>query len=221
MMEKYEPYEVYKNISSYLKIRNLKTNEKFDVSSDDFINTFEHIGFYKIDAISERAKSTGRAVLILIVYSESNYIARGASFRDLIATKKWDEAIIIVPRMFFAKKNMLDQARDLYMNAKDHRGFLGVYPYGIFSLVVPDHEGVPKHTVMSSEEANAFLAQDKVRREDLPCISVSDPAVVWIGGRPGQLIKIIRDSEIAGPAMSVRYVVDAVDMGADIYRGQL
>ncbi|RLI08227.1 DNA-directed RNA polymerase subunit H [Candidatus Bathyarchaeota archaeon] len=70
------------------------------------------------------------------------------------------------------------------------------------------HEMVPEHRILSPEEARAVLEKYRVKPYQLPWIRASDPAVIAIGARPGDIIEIRRKSETAGEAIFYRYVVD-------------
>ena len=70
------------------------------------------------------------------------------------------------------------------------------------------HELVPKHILLSKEEAEKLLNELNIYPEQLPWIKKSDPAAVAIGAKPGDIIKIIRKSSTAGEVVIYRYVVD-------------
>lgn len=84
--------------------------------------------------------------------------------------------------------------------------FRGAYPYHRFSLVVPEHQSVPAHIVMTAEWATALLALYRLDRSSLPVLRAADPAAVWVGARPGQMVMIVRDSKTAGVAVGWRRV---------------
>ncbi|MFQ6072678.1 MAG: DNA-directed RNA polymerase subunit H [Methanosarcinales archaeon] len=74
-----------------------------------------------------------------------------------------------------------------------------------FSLL--DHEMVPYHVVLSEEEAISVLKKYNIEKEDLPKIRASDPVVLEIGAKIGDIVKIIRKSETAGEAEYYRLVI--------------
>lgn len=73
---------------------------------------------------------------------------------------------------------------------------------------VPDHVYVPKHEIMSKEEAEEVLKKYNCQPTELPLILVSDPAIVGLGVKPGDMIRISRDSSTAGNVNYYRYVVE-------------
>ncbi|MCD6592184.1 MAG: DNA-directed RNA polymerase subunit H [Thaumarchaeota archaeon] len=72
-----------------------------------------------------------------------------------------------------------------------------------------EHFLVPKHRILSPEEAKQVLERYKVKPHQLPYILASDPVVKAIGAKPGDIIEIIRDSPTAGKAVYYRLVVSS------------
>ncbi|MDI9646215.1 MAG: DNA-directed RNA polymerase subunit H [Archaeoglobales archaeon] len=70
-----------------------------------------------------------------------------------------------------------------------------------------DHILVPKHEILSKEEAEELLKILGISKEQLPKIKASDPIVVEIGAKPGDIIKITRKSLTAGKSVFYRLVV--------------
>jgi DNA-directed RNA polymerase subunit H len=71
-----------------------------------------------------------------------------------------------------------------------------------------NHKLVPKHEILKPEEREQLLAQYKVKPYQLPQIKASDPAVKAIGAKPGDILRIIRESPTAGENFAYRYVVE-------------
>jgi len=70
-----------------------------------------------------------------------------------------------------------------------------------------DHVLVPKHILLTKEEAKRVLKELGVEPWQLPWIRASDPAAKALGAKPGDIIKIIRKSKLAGHSIAYRYVV--------------
>lgn len=69
------------------------------------------------------------------------------------------------------------------------------------------HELVPKHEVLSKEEKEKLLNNLKITPEQLPKILDTDPVVVEIGAKVGDILRITRKSETAGESIYYRLVV--------------
>lgn len=75
-------------------------------------------------------------------------------------------------------------------------------PFNIFK-----HELVPKHEILPPKEAKELLEEYHIEPHQLPRIKSSDVAVIAIGAKPGDIIKITRKSPTAGEHVAYRLVV--------------
>ena len=76
------------------------------------------------------------------------------------------------------------------------------------AVLVPEHILVPKHEIMTIKDAEEVLKTYNCRTTDLPLIFVNDPAIIGLGVKPGDMIKITRKSATAGESFYYRYVVE-------------
>ncbi len=72
---------------------------------------------------------------------------------------------------------------------------------------VREHVLVPKHEVLTQEQARKLLEKYKVLPHQLPAIKVTDPAAKAIGAKVGDILKITRISPTAGKAVVYRQVI--------------
>ena len=75
-------------------------------------------------------------------------------------------------------------------------------------VLVPDHVYVPKHEIMVKKEAQKVLDEFNCTPTELPLIFVTDPAILGLGVKPGDMIKVTRKSGTAGESIYYRYVVE-------------
>ena len=75
-------------------------------------------------------------------------------------------------------------------------------------VLVPDHIYVPKHEIISKQEGQEILKKYNCKPTELPLIMVNDPAILGLGVKPGDVIKITRTSSTAGISLYYRYVVE-------------
>jgi DNA-directed RNA polymerase subunit H len=68
---------------------------------------------------------------------------------------------------------------------------------------------IPKHELLTNEEATQVLARNNASPAQFPYILSTDPIAKEVGARPGNLVRITRRSETAGTSTYYRYVVES------------
>lgn len=72
---------------------------------------------------------------------------------------------------------------------------------------ITNHKLVPYHEIISEEEKEKLFEKYDIKPEHLPKILDDDPVATAIGAKPGQIIKIERESQTANKAVVYRLVV--------------
>jgi DNA-directed RNA polymerase subunit H (RpoH/RPB5) len=73
---------------------------------------------------------------------------------------------------------------------------------------IVDNNLVPKHIILSDDEANNILKEYKINKENLPRILSGDRIAKYYNVKPGQIVKIIRPSITAGNEIVYRICVN-------------
>jgi DNA-directed RNA polymerase subunit H (RpoH/RPB5) len=76
------------------------------------------------------------------------------------------------------------------------------------SFNIFEHVLVPKHEIVGADEREKLLNEYRVQPYQLPRLKASDPAAKVIDAKPGDIVRITRDSPTAGKYTSYRYVVE-------------
>jgi len=76
------------------------------------------------------------------------------------------------------------------------------------TIDVSSHVLVPKHVLLTKEEAQEVLERYRIKPYQLPYIKRSDPAIRDIKAQAGDIIKVIRRSATAGDAIAYRFVIE-------------
>jgi len=74
---------------------------------------------------------------------------------------------------------------------------------------IMNHKLVPIHMIISEKERAELLNKYNIEASELPKILDTDPVSIYIGAKPGQILKIIRQSDTAKEAVSYRLVVES------------
>ena len=76
------------------------------------------------------------------------------------------------------------------------------------SFDIMSHELVPEHRILSEKEKRELLKRYRIKISQLPQIKVTDPVVVALGAKPGDILEIKRKSPTAGYYYYYRLVVE-------------
>ena len=73
---------------------------------------------------------------------------------------------------------------------------------------IQDHMLVPTHEIMTEEEIADEFSDVEYDFKDLPKIKSHDPVVKAIAAKPGDVLRITRESQTAGVFITYRIVED-------------
>jgi DNA-directed RNA polymerase subunit H len=76
-------------------------------------------------------------------------------------------------------------------------------------LNIADHRLVPKHVKLDEKETEKVLEKYNIAKKQLPQISKADPAIKEFEPKPGDVIRIERDSPTVGKVYFYRVVANA------------
>ena len=74
-------------------------------------------------------------------------------------------------------------------------------------MTTEKHNLVPKHELLTAEQKNEILKELNVSTKDLPKIHSTDASIVEFNAKPGDIIKITRESPSAKEAIYYRAVI--------------
>lgn len=219
--QNYQPGIIIKNlIEEFLPFRKItKTESEKKYTNDEIISSMEHYGFVRIDAECDPRGSRNK-VVIIIINVNSKLSQHGADLRKFVENiesesvfkeKKINELIFVVDESFTDKKNLVEIVYKLRSgpNVYDPNGdhpYINVIPFYVFSYSLPKSNVVPEHILLHNDELEKILESEHISYNDLPIIHAHDPAVIWIGGRIGQVVKINRISHTSGVSVFFRRI---------------
>jgi len=74
---------------------------------------------------------------------------------------------------------------------------------------IMSHILVPLHTILSEKEAKEILEKYQTTQDHLPKLLHTDPAAIAIDAKPGDIVKIVRNSITAQEAIVYRLVIES------------
>lgn len=206
-MYKYVPGEVYNNLREFITYRGIRTDYKF-LPIDKFSDTLNTYEYVRIEGDRTDSRGVNTAVTIFLIMPKSRYALRAPDFKKLFNTltknrlENGEVLFISEEELTNHIKKQIDELR-----TENKTLYIENYTYDKFVIVVPKHVSVPKHIIADRAEIDQWCDDYGTSRSELPKIFASDPPVVWLGAKPGDVIKIYRNSESAGHAVAMRQVI--------------
>jgi DNA-directed RNA polymerase subunit H (RpoH/RPB5) len=74
------------------------------------------------------------------------------------------------------------------------------------SINILEHDLVPKFKILSKEEKKQLLERFKTRDDKLPKVLESDPVVKKLNAKVGDVLEIVRSSDVSGESVYYRIV---------------
>ena len=71
---------------------------------------------------------------------------------------------------------------------------------------ITKHELVPKHIILTDKEREELFKKYGISFKQLPRMSLTDPVIKILDGKPGNVVKIIRKSSTAGETVYYRVI---------------
>jgi DNA-directed RNA polymerase subunit H len=178
--------------------------------NDMALNLIKNNGYIQITAENSVPRGSRNIVYILILSNDDNGdIKKNKILKKNIDTiDKYDvldELIIITDEIQFGKKSFIDCIISLKQNESKNTAIYNAYPSKFFRCDIPNIVNIYSHRIISDEEIIKELSSEYISIANIPTIYTYDPIIVWIGGRPGNVIEIIRNSQTIESAY-YRYV---------------
>lgn len=211
MTERYIPHMIYKNIPEFLKYRKVVIDPKYEfMPEDELIKHLRHYEYVKISGTRTDKHGT-RPFFIILIAPGSKYAINTPQFKKIFGTIKDTDLDSKAEIVIISEQPLTNFIKHQIRTEKtEHPGiYIENYEYKMFAIVIPNHIMVPKHIIMEDAEVAEFCANFHTQPSRMDKILVTDPPVVWLGARPGDVIKVIRDSEITGTSIGYRVVVRA------------
>lgn len=178
-------------------------SKKIGDFNDMIINNIKNAGFVQINALREIPRGARNLVVFLILSDDEEKKKKNKNIKKIIDTyaldkdNNLDEFIIITEKSEFLKSTFIKLMVELKSN-EGFRDFSGekaiynAYPYHNFLVDIPNHISVPNHRIMEEQEIQDNLFSEYIKKTDIYTIYEYDPPIVWLGGRDGQVVEVIR-----------------------------
>lgn len=187
-----ETYKVYNTILEMLHDRGYKIDKIRDVSYDEFMIMYEENNY---DILDDEKK------INVVFFKETKTFAK-KDLESITQHSKLEYGEDIKIIIILKEKTKLiskELSNDLYKNVQ-----LFLFKDLIFNKT--KHSIVPKHILLSDDEAKSILNKYACTKNQLPKILSTDPIAQYYDMKPGNIVKIIRQSTASGDYISYRLV---------------
>lgn len=166
----------------------------------------------------------GEAIAVIVVSEDSEFLTKAGEFRKLLTyfnkrkqslVKDSDDApitnLIFISDVGFknAIQNQFNSIiSEYYPDFTSLKIHVEDLKYSHFKIDVTTGIYCSPHRILNRAETEQLLYDLKCDRGNLPHILSTDPQVIWIGARKGDVVEITRVSEVTGTSIGYRYVVD-------------
>ena len=96
----------------------------------------------------------------------------------------------------------------------DLRKNLEIFKFGNLLTNIIDHDLVPQHIVLNSEDSQKVLEAYRAKKRDMCLIRTNDPIAKYYNMKPGDIVKIIRTSPLTCEVISYRLTIKAKELKA-------
>jgi len=151
-----------------------------------------------VNFVAEMPREKGKKVVIWCVPAQATVGVRYVNqLKKIMEAEGAEKGIMIAGDRYSYSAKVLSRKKGIEL-----------IPRFFPSFNIFEHAIVPKHEILAPKEKEEILAQYRVQPHQLPWIRASDPAVRAIGAKPGDIVRIIRDSPTARKYVSYRYVIE-------------
>jgi DNA-directed RNA polymerase subunit H (RpoH/RPB5) len=148
---------------------------------------------------------TTSTIIVIVIAENSSQAHKVSDFRKLIPQIPADNC-----ELMFVSRDVLTNHIIKHIDTilvANPRLVVESYTYETFTFCPMDHVLVPRHEIMTKEEITALCQRYHLAKSSLQKILQTDVVAVWLGVKPGMVVKIYRNSETSGWSMGYRYCV--------------
>jgi len=87
-----------------------------------------------------------------------------------------------------------------------------IFKFNELQSDITEHDFVPPHIVLTKEEGNNVLESYRARKRDMPLMKSNEAVAKYYNIKSGDVVKIIRPSQITGESIAYRLVYKSKDL---------
>lgn len=213
-------------IFEFLKVRKMRyVDESFSPSYEKYTikkyaaELSQSGGYVTIRAINTVSRGK-RNKVIIVLFKEDNEssLTQSVVKQTLEEVHKGNDdtldEVIIISNKENCKKQSIISALNHYIidnpqTSYDKDGkivYYNLYIFNPFCTNITEHVQYDEHTIISNEEMEILSKSTYKALNNFPIVMSHDPAIIWLGARHGQIVKVRSMSHITGEVITYRIV---------------
>ena len=208
-MWEYEPVTVYNNLIKMTTYRGIELKSPA-MTEAEVIKKLNHNEYIIINGTRRENDIRGAVNLfIILIAPNSDFAGKTASFKEMMKVLPKADAKTQLEVMIISENGLTIHIKKYLVILRKESAplLINEYNYEIFTIEIPKYNGTSLHEIMSNEEVEEFCSLHHTDPNRFPEIYQHDPYAVWIGLRPGMVVRVHRISDTAGKSIAYRYCI--------------
>ncbi len=190
---------------NWLNKDNLDKNIELITSSNNNNTNNDNIYKIKLDVNLEKfpfydtetKNFNGNVVVVKILQQYITGVNKSLSVTDFLNNYNEYHKILIVDKISEKAQQQLDEMPGIE-----------VFLESFFMINLVEHVCSPNYEILNKDETEKFLSSYQVTKRNLCKMDISDPASKYLYVKKGQIVRIIRNSELAGQTIGYRVIIN-------------
>lgn len=162
-----------------------------------------------------RKEYQNRLAFVIFTRNDSEFYNRSKeliSLLDKISSLITDK--LVISDLFLITSQELKKRTMRKVREYKHFNFNNILSVR-FAIELPKANHCSKHTIISPQEAKELSEESYVSLDNNSYLPEDDAQNIWIGGFPGEVVKISRTSIMAGRAIAYKYITGVIPRDTD------
>jgi len=208
-MWEYEPGVVYENLVRMMEYRGAVLAAPALDRGQVQLRMNQH-GYATLVADRRALPSDPRGdahIHVILVAPGHDYASKSPKFKTLLtgipaATQPLEIIVITASGITPHIKKVIDEHNGKPANL--NLGTIYEYDYSYFVIEMPRHNSCELHEIMPTADVIEFCNKFYLAKEDFAKINAGEAHAIWLGLRPGMVVKVSRSSKSAGTSTTYR-----------------
>ena len=184
-------YTIYGNLFKYIDIVGFTpisdNGDPIKKEKKDLIKTLQFYSYIKIKAVGKENKDN---LLYVFLVSDNSLVSKSLEFKKLLNNIPEKDAQVVI----VSKEGIKTPVKKFMLKYEKKKLIIKNLLYVHFKVDIRNNIMVPVHKLCTKEETQKIMKDNNIDNiTQFPKIKRVDPQVLWAGGQPGQLMKVIRN----------------------------